>query len=507
MALHDNKRRSSAQSRRVSRRVDDSLIGSHVQRSTPPRGRRPAERDPMGTTRVEFSNSRRSQRATRGYVDQVDPRPQSGESDADYARRANRRGYVEAIQARSRKRRIVTAAVVAVVVAAIAVVAGIGAFFVFSDSRLALEESNASEALTAAADGAPYYVLCTAQLGSVAQVDDPAGEAYLVVRIDEANRILTFISVPPQIRVEMSDGQTRTLAEASSVGGDAETIRCISQLLGVDIAHFARTDAEGLMQLVDLVGGVPVTLEEEVDDPAAGSRVLLAGEQKLDGPAALALLRASNFKDGLETQADLRALFTVNLAARAVSGETLSFASVISDGAAAVDTDWSSSQLIALGEALRPLTEATLYAAVVPGRLVRAEDGSAVYHVETDELAEVMEAANRGEAPESSAASIADLDRSTITVDIRNGANVAGAAARMGELLESEGYQVAAVGNTNDNTLYPETMVIYKDADFELAAKAIVSDLAAGRVVNGGDFYSFDTNVLVIIGQDWVPAS
>ena len=42
------------------------------------------------------------------------------------------------------------------------------------------------------------------------------------------------------------------------------------------------------------------------------------------------------------------------------------------------------------------------------------------------------------------------------------------------------------------------------DEAFEIAAKAIVSDLSAGRVVNGGDFYTFDTNVLVIIGTDWI---
>lgn len=52
--------------------------------------------------------------------------------------------------------------------------------------------------------------------------------------------------------------------------------------------------------------------------------------------------------------------------------------------------------------------------------------------------------------------------------------------------------------------MYPETLVIYKDEAFEIAAKAIVSDLSAGRVVNGGDFYTFDTNVLVIIGTDWI---
>ena len=72
------------------------------------------------------------------------------------------------------------------------------------------------------------------------------------------------------------------------------------------------------------------------------------------------------------------------------------------------------------------------------------------------------------------------------------------------ELLTAGVYDVKSVGNVDDGTVYPETLVIYKDEAFEIAAKAIVSDLSAGRVVNGGDFYTFDTNVLVIIGTDWI---
>jgi hypothetical protein len=124
--------------------------------------------------------------------------------------------------------------------------------------------------------------------------------------------------------------------------------------------------------------------------------------------------------------------------------------------------------------------------------------------VSDDELATMMEAVRAGNAPESAAGNVANVDRSLLTVEVRNGSGIQGAAARCGELLESDGYQVEAVGNVDDSTAYPETMVIYKDAAFEIAAKAVVSDLSAGRVVNGGDFYQFDTDLLVIIGQDWI---
>lgn len=501
MALHGKKKGFSAsQTKRTSRKMNGSLIGSHVERPSVARGRHRADAANAGTTRVDFSDGSRSRRATRGYVDQIDPGAQSGETDADFARRSSRRGYAEQIQSTARKKRVATGALVAIAVAAIAVAAGIGAFFAFSDACLSLGDSNAQEALTAPVDGEAYYALCTAQLGGAS-----SDEAYMVVRIDEGTRTLTFLTVPSQISAELSDGEGRTLAEARASGGDAELIRQVAALLDVDIAHFASTDAAGLKRMVELVGGVPVTLDVEVDDPRAGTNVLPAGEQTLDGDQALTLLRATNFTDGLAAQAANRAMFTVNLAGRACSGEGLSFPSVVSDAAPAVSTDWTSGQIIALGDALRPLADATVYAGVVPGRLIEGDDGT-VYQVDDDELASMMEAVRAGNAPQNSDDSIANVNRALITVDVRNGAQVTGAAKRMGELLASAGYQVKYVGNTDDNTIYPETLVIYKDDAYEVAAKAIVSDLAAGRVVNGGDFYSFDTDVLVIIGKDWIPA-
>ncbi len=483
MAMHSKKGLSASQTRRTSRRVNDSVIGSHVAR---PAGRRDRREDdsPVGTTRVDFSDSRRSRRATRGMVEQVDVQATSGESDADYARRRGRRGYVEEIQVRSRRRRIAVLTVAALAVVAVAVFAGVSAFFALSDSQLSLGDSNATEALVAPAEGEPYFALCTAHLGSAT----PAGAA----------------EVPATVSVELSDGARHPLSEATSVGGDAELIRAVASLLGVDIAHFAATDAAGIERLVDIVGGVAVELDQEVDDPRAGIQVLQAGPVALDGPSAVTLLRASNYAGSYATQAKMRALFTVNLAERASSGEGLSFPTVVADGASAVSTDWSSGQIIALGEVLRPLSEVTVYAAVVPGRVVESEGGARTYEVSDDELATMMEAVRAGNAPESAAGNVANVDRSLLTVEVRNGSGIQGAAARCGELLESDGYQVEAVGNVDDSTAYPETMVIYKDAAFEIAAKAVVSDLSAGRVVNGGDFYQFDTDLLVIIGQDWI---
>ncbi|MFR7404233.1 MAG: LCP family protein, partial [Coriobacteriaceae bacterium] len=182
-------------------------------------------------------------------------------------------------------------------------------------SQLSLGDSNAKEALTAPEEGAPYYALLSADLAKNTAAPSASDAAYLAVRIDEGARTLTFISLPPSVSVELSDGERHALRDATSVGGDAELLRAAGSLLGVQFAHFASTDAEGLASLVDLVGGVPVELSEEVDDPRAGIHVP-PPVPDADGPGAHAL-RAANYSDAMGMQAKMRALFTVNLAERA----------------------------------------------------------------------------------------------------------------------------------------------------------------------------------------------
>ena len=87
---------------------------------------------------------------------------------------------------------------------------------------------------------------------------------------------------------------------------------------------------------------------------------------------------------------------------------------------------------------------------------------------------------------------------------MRNGAGITGAASQMADQLRASGFDVADVGNT-DSPVYEETLVIYRDPTFEQAAQSVASALTSGRVINGGDYYTFDTDVLVVLGADWKP--
>ena len=59
-------------------------------------------------------------------------------------------------------------------------------------------------------------------------------------------------------------------------------------------------------------------------------------------------------------------------------------------------------------------------------------------------------------------------------------------------------------GNT-DTYAYDETLVVYNDDAFEAAAETVVASLGLGLRCPGAGFYTFDTDVLVVLGKDWKP--
>lgn len=492
-----------SQSKRMSRRMESNMVGSHVVRpAARQRGRHSS--GPYNASGVEFSNGRRSNEANRGFVSQVGVSAQSGESDNAYSRRVSRRGYVEEIQRRSRIRRIAFLLAVVLIVALVAGGVGVAAYFGSSDSRLSLGDSNAKQALVSAEEGKPYYVLMAADLGT-ASGNGGSGQAYMLARVDEASRAVSFLNVPANMSVLLSDGKSHPLSDAVFVGGDAELIARVAEFVEVDIAHFVSTDGAGLGGLVSAVGGVTAALPEEVDDPRAGIEVLPRGEQSLQGASSLVALRAMNYADGLSATSATRTAITAALAEAALSSEGFDFASLVSDAGSYIATDFTASKLIALGDAFRPFDTVVVHGCLPPG--YETGGASSQYVVYDEEWAEMLARFKAGEDPNVIESSEVSVNPADVTVEVRNGAGATGAATRMGEMLAAAGYVVESVGNTDDNTTYPETLVIYKDSANEGAAKAVVKAVGGGRSFDGGDFYAFETDVLVIIGQDWMPVA
>ena len=200
----------------------------------------------------------------------------------------------------------------------------------------------------------------------------------------------------------------------------------------------------------------------------------------------------------------MRTSFAYAMALRLLEAGGLDFATELDGIAGNVRTDLSSSQVIDLANAFRPLGEATVYTAYVPGS-ESEQDGASLFKASDSQWKTVMESVDAGADPNAVEEAETVSDPTGIKVEIRNGGGVTGVGAKMGEILGNAGFTIGTIGNVTDAGTYNETLVIYRDEAYKAAANTIVKTIDGGRVVNGGDYYTFDANVLVVIGKDWQP--
>ena len=496
MAFRRKKGFTATRSKLTSRRLRTATVGTHVPRRS---------RADTNAASVGFSNPRKQRRATRGYVDTILPSTATRESSSQYARRVSRREFSDEVRRRARMRRIVAVVACAVVALVAAGVAGTAAFFGSLDSRMGLAGSDASSALAAAKEGEPFYALVAADLdeaGSAGAVEGP--DALALVRIDEAARAVSVVSIPANLRVVLSDGEAHPVRDAAA-SGDAALVKAVSDFAGVDIAHFVKTDAAGIMRLVDAAGGVETEISEEVDDPTAGDVYLPAGRQVLGGREALTLLRASNFESGVEQQASNQRAVLGALSLKLLGGGTLDLLSLLDEVGGSFRTDLGAQGALSLAGKLRGMDASAVRGALVPGQELQG-DGASLYAASSDAWSTMMERVEAGEDP-----AVADeapsVDPASFAITVRNGSAITGGAAQLAGTLEGRGFKVVETGNTDVYAAYDETLVVYNDDAYEAAAQTVVDALGFGRTVAGNGFYTFESDVLVVLGEDWKPTA
>lgn len=486
-----------ARSKLVSHRMKSATVGTHV-----PRGSlRHMNGDSMG-----FSSPRKQKRAARGIVDTILPTTASGESSSQYARRVSRREFTQEIQRKARVRRILAIAMCLLVAVGVAVGVGVATFFGSLDAKLALKDSDVASALVAPkADAKAFYTVVAADLdapGSANAIDGP--DAVALVRVDEASRTVTVVSIPPTLQVSLKDGKAHPLREAQTQEGDASLVKAVADFAGVDVAHYVKIDAESIVRLVDALGGVEVDVPEEVDDPNAGDAYLQPGVQTLDGAKALTFLRASNFSDGLEAQAANQRRLLTALSLRLMGDGSLDFLTMLDSVGGSFRTDLSATAALSIADALRGMDASTVHGALVPGYETTRDDVT-MYAASSDSWKSMMELVAAGSEPVVEQEKPL-VDPGSFTIAVRNGAEITGGAAQMTDTLKGFGFDVTETGNM-DTYAYKETLVVYNDDAFEAAAETVVKSLGIGRTVAGAGFYTFDTDVLVVLGKDWKPTS
>ncbi len=119
-------------------------------------------------------------------------------------------------------------------------------------------------------------------------------DTLMLVHIDPFRKKIDLISIPRDSMAEIPGRGQHKINSAYGFGGEKLAISSVSQLLDVRIDHYIAVDLDGLIDLVDSLGGIRIFVEKDmhhVDIPANLNINLKKGWQKLSGRQAEGYIR------------------------------------------------------------------------------------------------------------------------------------------------------------------------------------------------------------------------
>ncbi len=491
-------------------------------------------------------SARTSKRVSSNEINLVSARSRSNSEVKKYSRSISGDGYTKQRRGRSNRKKVLIGVAVAVSALLLAAAAGIFGFYVFINNSLTdkvKDLGNLDAVLTdRVAPEDPFYMLL---IGTDGRDDGEAerSDTLILARINPADRSAALVSIPRDTRVYIEGYGYQKINAAYAYGdlermeGNTETsgaklaIETVSKFAGVDIASFAQIDFSGFKEVVDALGGVEVDVPVDIiGDIMAEGPDIYAGNQVLNGEQALVFCRSRAFDIGdYQRQANQRT-FLQALAKQVLASDPITIASTVTKATEMVTTNMDLNEIIAVASSMQGLKEKDIHTYSVPSVGGISPDDELWYELTIEsEWQALIKAIDAGEYPEQDIGELSgevpdsykadsqkaddklqgqpasNIKTAEFKLAVRNGyGEIEGAAGAVAGMLESAGYVIGEIGNTNA-AVYTETLVIYAEDGDKAAAEDIKARIGYGRIIPSLERYSFEGNVLVIVGGDYQP--
>ena len=353
-------------------------------------------------------------------------------------------------------------------------------------------------------------------------------DTMLVLTIEPLTMSGGMLSIPRDLWVPIpgyGEGRINTahyLGELDNYpgGGPALAAQTVQYNLGVPIHHYVRVNFTAFEQMVDLIGGIDIYVEEEIVDPAYPDEAygydplyIPAGWQHFNGEMALKYARTrhtagGDFDRAKRQQQVLLAVFEQvtrldllpQLAPRAPElWQTLQ---------GSVVTDLTLDEVIALAQLASEVDPENIRYGVIDEHYTQfwtTADGQEVLIPLRDRMRELRDYIFTTEAPVPQADDpAARLEAEAATIEVLNGTTTAGLAALTAEYLQQQGLQVTRTDNA-DRSDYPASLVIvYTGKTYTAEYLARLLGLPPMAVVHGAD-PTAEHDISIILGADYQP--
>lgn len=379
-------------------------------------------------------------------------------------------------------------------------------------------------------------------IGGEGHKGENLADTIMVASIRPQDGDVALLSIPRDLFVQVPDQDYYTKINAVHAYGEAQKEdhgpellqEKVEEITGQKIHYYARVDFTAFKTIVDAVGGVNISIENEFYD--YWHKISFpAGTEKMNGERALAYVRAryvegpegGDFKRAARQQQVLLALrekvFSINTAVD--FGAVNEILNSLSEN---IRTDMQLWEMKRFFELARLLDKESVHSVVLttghngvlvggteildgtPASILKTRTGdyseiqSIAANIFSDEVSKTIAASSQPSgAPAQEATPAPEASQAAKpTVEIRNGTNINGLAASSRDELTSDGYEVVDIGNAASRSI--EKTIIYQISNTaadgtQTLAEKLSASASVGLPENEA---KTEADILIILGAD-----
>jgi LCP family protein required for cell wall assembly len=196
----------------------------------------------------------------------------------------------------------------------------------------------------------------------------------LLLSIDPKNKKLVLISLPRDSLVTLPGYEgDQKLAHAHSYGGVPLLVKTIESILNIEIPYYVEVNFDGFKKMIDLIGGVTIDVEKDMDYESYLGDVrihLKKGLQHLNGEKALEYVRFRMDETGDIGRMERQQKFIKAVIKQALTlSNTIKLQKALLELKNWVKTNLEPSQIIKIGLIVKNINEEDMISFTLPGTL------------------------------------------------------------------------------------------------------------------------------------------
>ncbi|RIK40960.1 MAG: hypothetical protein DCC55_13455 [Chloroflexi bacterium] len=354
-------------------------------------------------------------------------------------------------------------------------------------------------------------------------------DTLMLLTLDPATQTAGMLSLPrdlwvpiPGLNMTYKINTVYALGEDRRyTGGGAQLVKdTVSSFIGQPVQYYVLVNFRGFVEIVDLIGGVDIEVPKTIHDteyPTADYGVetfyLSAGPQHLDGETALKYVRTRNVDDDYgraRRQQDLiRAIFDKVMSADMIPFLLSKAPTLVYTMRSSIDTDIPMATQFELANYMRQASLKEIRQLVLDNRYgeeTYSDDGAWILLPDREKVRIAVDEFFRAPATTSQdGIAVALAAPQPVRIEVLNGTDQPGVAARTRDLLVAQGWQVVSIGDA-DRHDYGRTLVINYGASTQVVDEVSAAlNLQPGLASLAGLNQSSLVDVRIVVGSDILP--